>query len=78
MEATGIVRRIDELGRITLPIELIRTLGVAEKDPLEIFTDENKIILQKYESNKPVCAHCSETKDLQKVGKAYIFARNAH
>lgn len=49
MKSTGIVRRLDELGRITLPIELRRTLEVTERDPLEIYVDENKIILQKYE-----------------------------
>ncbi|CUH93897.1 AbrB/MazE/SpoVT family DNA-binding domain-containing protein [Herbinix luporum] len=49
MKGTGIVRRLDELGRITLPIELRRTLGVGERDPLEIYVDEGRIILQKYE-----------------------------
>jgi transcriptional pleiotropic regulator of transition state genes len=49
MKGTGIVRRLDELGRITLPIELRRTLDIGERDPLEIFTDEGRIILQKYE-----------------------------
>ena len=49
MKGTGIVRRLDELGRITLPIELRRTLDVGERDPLEIFVDEGKIVLQKYE-----------------------------
>ena len=49
MKSTGIVRKLDELGRITLPIELRRTLGVEERDPLEIYVEEEKIILQKYE-----------------------------
>ena len=49
MKGTGIVRRLDELGRITLPIELRRTLGVGERDPLEIYVDVGRIILQKYE-----------------------------
>lgn len=49
MKSTGIVRKLDELGRITLPIELRRTLNVSERDPLEIFVEEGKIILQKYE-----------------------------
>lgn len=49
MKSTGIVRKLDELGRITLPIELRRTLGVGERDPLEIYVDEDKIILTKYE-----------------------------
>lgn len=49
MKSTGIVRKLDELGRITLPIELRRTLGVGERDPLEIFVEEDKIVLTKYE-----------------------------
>ena len=49
MKSTGIVRRLDELGRITLPIELRRTLGVNDRDPLEIYVDEDKIVLTKYE-----------------------------
>lgn len=49
MKSTGIVRKLDELGRITLPIELRRTHGVSERDPLEIFVDEDKIVLRKYE-----------------------------
>lgn len=49
MKSTGIVRRLDELGRITLPIELRRTLGVGERDALEIFVEEDRIILTKYE-----------------------------
>lgn len=49
MKSTGIVRKLDELGRITLPIELRRTLGVGERDPLEIYVDEDRIILTKYE-----------------------------
>lgn len=48
MKSTGIVRKLDELGRITLPIELRRTLGVGERDALEIFVEEDKIILTKY------------------------------
>ena len=49
MKGTGIVRKLDELGRITLPIELRRTLGVHERDALEIFVEDDKIILKKYE-----------------------------
>ena len=48
MKSTGIVRRLDELGRITLPIELRRNFDVNERDPLEIFVDDEKIILKKY------------------------------
>ena len=49
MKSTGIVRKVDELGRIVLPIELRKTFGISNKDALEIFTDDQKIILQKYQ-----------------------------
>jgi len=55
MKATGIVRKVDELGRVVIPIELRRTLGIEIKDGLEIFVDEEKIILRKYE---PACIFC--------------------
>lgn len=49
MKATGIVRRIDDLGRIVIPKEIRRTLRIKEGDPLEIFTDrEGEVILKKY------------------------------
>ncbi|HLQ71150.1 MAG TPA: AbrB/MazE/SpoVT family DNA-binding domain-containing protein [Bacillota bacterium] len=48
MKSTGIVRKVDELGRVVLPIELRRTLDIHEKDPMEIFMDDDKIILTKY------------------------------
>ena len=47
MKSTGIVRRVDELGRIVLPIELRRTLNIAEKDSLEIYVDGSSIMLRK-------------------------------
>ena len=49
MKSTGIVRKLDELGRITIPIELRRNLNVNDRDPLEIFVEDDKIILKKYE-----------------------------
>ncbi|MBS4198000.1 AbrB/MazE/SpoVT family DNA-binding domain-containing protein [Lederbergia citri] len=48
MKSTGIVRKVDELGRVVIPIELRRTLGIGEKDALEIYVDDDKIILKKY------------------------------
>jgi AbrB family transcriptional regulator, transcriptional pleiotropic regulator of transition state genes len=60
MKSTGIVRKVDELGRIVIPMELRRTLGIGEKDGLEIFVDENKIILKKYE---PACIFCGNAED---------------
>ena len=61
MKSTGIVRKVDELGRIVLPIELRRTLDIAEKDSLEIYVDDNRIILKKYE---PTCIFCGSSKDV--------------
>ena len=48
MKSTGIVRKVDELGRIVLPIELRRTLDIAEKDALEIYVEGNNVVLRKY------------------------------
>ena len=49
MKSTGVVRKVDELGRVVLPIELRRNLDINEKDALEIFVDDDRIILKKYE-----------------------------
>ena len=57
MKSTGIVRRVDELGRIVLPIELRRTMDINEKDAIEIFVDDNQVILKKYE---PACLFCGD------------------
>lgn len=56
MKSTGIVRKVDELGRIVLPIELRRTLGIEEKDSLEIYVDEDSIVLKKYSRGCQICA----------------------
>ena len=61
MNSTGIVRKVDELGRIVLPIELRRTLGIEEKDRIEIFVDGESIILRKYQ---PACIFCDNAKDI--------------
>lgn len=61
MKSTGIVRKMDDLGRVVIPIELRRTLEIAEKDPLEIYVDGNMIILKKYE---PACIFCGDAKDV--------------
>ena len=55
MKSTGIIRKVDELGRIVLPIELRRTMDIAERDELEIYLENDKIILQKFE---PSCIFC--------------------
>lgn len=57
MKSTGVVRRVDELGRIVIPIELRRTLGICEKDGIEIFTEGQNMVLKKYE---PACIFCGE------------------
>ena len=61
MKSTGIVRRIDELGRIVLPIELRNKFDISEKDPMEIYVDGNYIVLKKYE---PDCIFCGNAKKL--------------
>lgn len=61
VKATGIVRKVDELGRIVLPIELRRTLDIEERDALEIYLEGDKIILQKYE---PACLFCGSAQGL--------------
>ncbi len=56
MKSTGVVRKVDELGRIVLPIEIRKTLDIQQKDAVEIFIDEDKIVLQKYQ---PACIFCN-------------------
>ena len=58
MKSTGIVRKVDELGRIVLPFELRRTLDIAERDELEIYLDDDKVVLKKYE---PSCIFCGSS-----------------
>jgi len=75
MKSTGIVRKIDNLGRVTLPTELRRMFNINERDPIEMFVDDNMIILRKYETScifcgssnslkefnsKPICSECAE------------------
>ncbi|WCK52733.1 AbrB/MazE/SpoVT family DNA-binding domain-containing protein [Aneurinibacillus sp. Ricciae_BoGa-3] len=62
MKATGVVRKVDELGRVVIPIELRRNLGIAEKDGLEIFVDDEKIILKRY---APACIFCDSAEDIR-------------
>ena len=61
MKSTGVVRKVDELGRIVLPIEIRKVLDIKQKDAIEIFTDNDKIILQKYQ---PACIFCNSTEDV--------------
>ena len=61
MKATGIIRKVDDLGRIVLPIELRRMLDIAERDELEIYMENDQIILRKYE---PACLFCGSDRKL--------------
>ena len=61
MKSTGVVRKVDELGRIVLPIEIRKILDIKQKDAIEIFTDDDRIVLQKYQ---PACIFCDNTTDI--------------
>lgn len=69
MKSTGIVRKVDELGRIVLPKELRNTLEIDHKDPLEIYVDGENIILRKYE---PACIFCGSASDVVSFGDKRI------
>jgi len=62
MKSTGIVRKIDELGRIVLPIEIRNNMGIESRDPVEIFVDDDKIILKKYH---PSCIFCGNADNVE-------------
>ena len=61
MKKTGMVRKIDDLGRIVIPIEIRNTLGIENRDALEIFVEDDKIILERY---APTCIFCGEAEDI--------------
>ena len=61
MKSTGMVRRVDELGRIVIPKEIRNKLEIYEKDPIEIYVDGHSIVLKKFEEN---CIFCGATKNL--------------
>ncbi len=61
MKSTGIVRKVDELGRIVLPKELRKMFDIDHKDPIEIYVDGDSIILKKYE---PACIFCESATDV--------------
>ena len=71
MKATGIVRKVDQLGRIVLPIELRRTLNISFQDPIEIFVANDYIMLKKYE---PTCIFCGNGKDIRSIHGKNICA----
>ncbi len=61
MKSLGTVRKVDELGRIVLPIETRKRLGLGPKDPVEIFVEKDRVILKKYE---PSCIFCGSSDDI--------------
>ena len=69
MKSTGIVRNIDELGRIVVPKELRKKLGIAACDPVEISSEGDKIILTKY---SPVCHFCGSTENISEFKEKNI------
>jgi len=75
MKDTGIVRRIDDLGRIVIPMELRRTLGIHVKDPISILVDGDRIILQKHQA---ICAICGSAEDVTSVKNRPICADCVH
>lgn len=63
MKSTGIVRKVDDLGRVVIPIEVRRSFDIEERDGLEIFIDNDRIILRKYE---PACVFCGNAAEVTK------------
>ena len=61
MKSTGMVRKVDDLGRVVLPIEIRQSLDINPRDPLEIFIQNKQIILQKYH---PACVFCSNVENI--------------
>ena len=61
MKSTGVVRKVDELGRLVLPIELRKMMDINVKDAVEIFTDGDSIVLKKYQ---PACVFCGDAGDV--------------
>lgn len=60
MQSTGIVRKLDSLGRITLPMELRKSFDIGEREPLEIFTEDDKIIIKKYNPSDIFTGKCED------------------
>jgi transcriptional pleiotropic regulator of transition state genes len=71
MNDTGIVRRVDDLGRIVIPMELRRTLGINVKDPMAILVDGDRIILQKH---RDVCSICGSPDEILEVKERPVCA----
>lgn len=71
LKSTGVVRKVDELGRIVVPMELRRTMGIDEGDGLEIYTDGERIVLQKYQPGCIFCGCIGNT--IEHGGKVFCF-----
>ncbi len=71
MKSTGIVRKVDQLGRVVIPIELRRNLDIDDKDSLEIYVEDDHIILKKY---SPACCFCSNATGLKQFNNRNICA----
>lgn len=69
MKSTGIIRKVDNLGRVVLPIEFRRLLDISERDELEIFLENDQIVMQKFE---PVCIFCGGTQNLIQFNRKNI------
>ena len=69
MKSTGIIRKLDELGRVVIPIELRNKFNISEKDPIEIYVDGSNIILKKYEIT---CVFCGKTENLKEYKEKQI------
>lgn len=74
MKSTGIIRKVDELGRVVIPIEIRNKFEIAEKDPIEIYVEGSSIVLKKFEQN---CIFCGSTKDLVKYKDKLICSKCA-
>ena len=71
MKATGIVRKVDELGRVVIPIELRRTLDISVRDSLEIYTNQGHIVLKKYEPTS-IWISCGSSNDIISYGGRFV------
>lgn len=74
MKSTGIIRRVDELGRVVIPIEIRNKFDISEKDPIEIYVDGSSIVLRKVEPN---CIFCGNSKNLNSYKDKLICTKCA-
>ena len=74
MKSTGIIRKVDELGRVVIPKEIRNKFEIAEKDPIEIYVEGSSIVLKKFEQN---CIFCGSTKDLVEYKDKLICSKCA-